>query len=140
MKRVSEMTDDEVRDLAGSRVVPEYSVKDTAERAAEAVRLLNYLTLPGDGAPGLRYPADLYDIAASLKAAPARMPQLFAQLARWLQEELAAGRIAHDGGLDPAEPVREVCGDLADADEAASALAAALDRVHNGMARLRANT
>jgi hypothetical protein len=138
MKRVKDMTDDEVRDLPGGPY-PEYAVQDTAERSAEAVRLLNYLSLPQDGTPGLRYPADVYDIVASLKTGVQRHPQLLSQLSGWLWAEHTAGRVAHDTQPDPADATIEARTALAEAESLAYAYAEALNRAHNAMAGLKAN-
>jgi len=137
-KRVSEMTDDEIRDLAGVRDAPEYAVRDTAERAAEAVRLLNYLTLPGDGAPGLEFPSDIYDIVARLKTATQRMPQLLGQMSGWLAAQEESGRVAHDSGRDALGYVTEVRAALAEAAEFAGLLEEALNRAHNASSGLKA--
>jgi hypothetical protein len=139
MKRIKDMTDDEVRDLPGGPY-PKYAAQDTAERAAEAIRLLNYLSLPQDGAPGLRWPADLYDIVASLKVAAMREPQTFRQMSLWLGEQHAAGKVAHDSGEPAGGHVAAVRAALDTAEDAAGVLAEALNRVHNALAGLRAST
>ena len=74
-----------------------------ADTAAEAVRALNYATLPGQG--GLTYPGDAYDLLAALGTLAERLPQLCQQVARWLTDEQRAGHLvegAHGpcGGSD----------------------------------------
>jgi hypothetical protein len=135
-KRVSEMTDDEIRDLAGSGRSPEYSVKDAADRAAEAVRLLNYLTLPGDGAPGLEYPSNVYDIVASIKIAVQRMPQLFGQMSGWLAGQYEADKVGHDGGEDARKDVDSTRHWLEAAANLAGELEAVLNSAHTASAHL----
>jgi hypothetical protein len=71
------------------------------------VRTLNYLT--GAGGPvDLEYPADLYEVVGSLKVAAARLPQLFGQMAAWLESQHTAGQVAHDSGSDASEYVTAV--------------------------------
>lgn len=59
--------------------------------AAETVRALNHATFPRSSR--LTYPGDVYDVLGSLKVMAERLPQLCAQLARFLTGELAAGRV-----------------------------------------------
>ena len=93
------------------------------------MRKLNYQTGAGETVE-LEYPGDLYSIVANLKIATQRMPQLFAQMARWLEAEHAAGRIAHDSGGDPDEYVAAVVDALGRAGEDATTLEASLDTAH----------
>lgn len=77
--------------------------RQLADTAAEAVRALNYATLPGQG--GLTYPGDAYDLLAGLGTLAERLPQLCQQVARWLTDEQRAGHLvegAHGpcGGSD----------------------------------------
>lgn len=137
-KRVSEMTDEEIRDMCGSRVVPDYAGRQAADRAAEAVRLLNYLTLPGDGYPGLRYPADAYDIIGGVKVMAQRLPQLLTQVAGWLEAEQKAGRIAHDSGGSAQQSVTTTCSRLAGAAAAAETVADLLASAQNEASHLKA--
>lgn len=109
-----------------------------ADQAAEAMRALNYLTLPREGAPGLEYPGDVYEVVASLKILAQRLPQLFGQLSLWLGEQHAAGKVGHDSGEDAAEHVRQVRYWLDTAETCAHELAGALDKVHNASAGLKA--
>ena len=80
------------------------SPRDTvtlARTAAEAVRSLNHATL---GSGGLAQPADAYELIGELSLAAAGLPQLLAQVGRWLASALEAGRLGHDLGADPAPP------------------------------------
>lgn len=140
MKRVKDMTDDEVRDLCGSGDYPEHAARDAADRVAETVRLLNYLSLPHDGAPGLTYPGDMYDIVASLKVAVQRMPQLFQQLSLWLGEQYALGNVGHDSRQDPAPYVAKVREFLDTGIGPAEELERALNVAHNYSSGLMAST
>ena len=114
------------------------SARMRADEAAEAIRALNYATLPREGAPGLEYPGDVYEIVASLKTAVQRMPQLFGQLSLWLGQQHAVGKVAHDSGQDAAEYVREVRYWLDTAETCAGELAGALGNAHNASAGLKA--
>lgn len=136
-KRISEMTDDEIREMAGTGHAPQYAVQDTGERAAEAIRQLNYLTLPGDGAPGLTNPSDVYDVIGSLKVTARRMPQLLRQLSLWLGEQNAAGRVAHDGREAPGPYVADVRELLDAAEGYAGELEAILNRAHSASSGLK---
>jgi hypothetical protein len=59
------------------------------EEAAEAIRALNYATLPGAGE--LMFPADAYETAGVLAVLAARLPQALAQLSAFLQEQVVSG-------------------------------------------------
>jgi hypothetical protein len=58
-----------------------------ARTAAGAVRSLNHATLGGDG---LGQPADAYELIGELSLAAAGLPQLLAQVGRWLASVAAA--------------------------------------------------
>ena len=73
-----------------------------ARTAAGAVRSLNHATLGGEG---LDQPADAYELIGELALAAAGLPQLLAQVGRWLASALAAGRLGCDDGTDPAGAV-----------------------------------
>ena len=70
-----------------------------AQITAEAVRGLNHATFPR--AVGLSEPATVYRVLGELATAANRLPQLLTQLARWLDAENTAGRLAHDSGSLP---------------------------------------
>ena len=112
------------------------TAREVADQAAEAIRSLNYLTLPAEGAPGLEFPSDVYDIVAGVKIAAQRMPQLFGQLSDWLSHEYEADRVGHDSGEDPVVQLIEVNDALAAAAAAAQRLEDALNRAHNASAGL----
>ena len=96
-----------------------------ADLAAEAVRFLNYATGSHSGA-GLRYPATVYTVTANLAEAAHRMPQLYDQLTRWLESELAAGHLACDDRTPPGPAVSIAAGQLARAAQLAARLGDAL--------------
>jgi hypothetical protein len=73
-----------------------------ARAAAGAVRSLNHATLGGEG---LEQPADAYELLGELALAAAGLPQLLAQVGRWLASALAAGRLGCDDGTSPAGAV-----------------------------------
>jgi hypothetical protein len=111
---------------------------DVSDEIAELVRKLNYQTGAGDTVE-LEYPGDLYSVVANLKIAAQRMPQLFAQMARWLEAEHAAGRVAHDRGGDPGEYVAAVVDALGRAGDDATTLGASLDTAHEMSSGLKAS-
>jgi hypothetical protein len=102
-----------------------------AELIAEGMRYLNYATAPGAG--GLENPGDVYSLLGALGDVPGRMPQLLGQIAAWLQDESAAGRIGIDRG-SVTEAVAEVCMALSEATMAAGRVRAGLDRAHQATA------
>ncbi len=104
-----------------------------AGQAAEAIRALNHATR-GDG---LEYPADVYEVVASLKLMEQRLPQLYGQLASFLAAENEAGRVAHDMGEPSGPYVTETIAALADAKLSTAATAEALDAAHNACAGLK---
>jgi len=113
----------------------EYATSDDTVRlartAAEAVRGLNWLT--GHDA-GLSQPSAAYDLTSALALAAARLPQLLTQLERWLGHALAAGRLGHDLGEDPAAAIDAAAVFLSDARASASALAGDLDAAQQYLA------
>jgi len=70
-----------------------------AEITAEAVRALNHATFPR---AALSEPATVYRLLGELATAAHRLPQLCSQLARWLDAENTAGRLADDHDLQSA--------------------------------------
>jgi hypothetical protein len=70
-----------------------------ARTAAETIRALNHATL---GGRGLAQPADAYQLLGELSLAASRLPQLLAQIRRWLDGALAAGQLGCDDGTEPA--------------------------------------
>ena len=91
-----------------------------ARTAAGAVRSLNHATLGGQG---LAQPADVYELIGELALAAAGLPQLLAQVDRWLASALAAGRLGCDDGTDPAGAVSGAWLFISDARNTAAALA-----------------
>lgn len=102
-----------------------------ARTAAEAIRGLNHATRHR---AGLDQPAVAYDILGSLALAASRLPQLLGQIARWLDQALAAGRLDHDLGEDPAHAADAAAVFLGDAAASAAALAGDLDAAQQQLA------
>jgi hypothetical protein len=102
-----------------------------ARTAAGAVRSLNHATL---GGTGLAQPADAYELIGDLSLAAAGLPQLLAQIGRWLASALAAGRLGCDDGTDPAAAISGAALSLSDARAAAAALARDLDHAQQQIA------
>lgn len=92
----------------------ELTIAQLAEQAAESIRALNHLTLPGGA---LSDPADACEVVASLARATGRAPQLLGQLSRWLGSEHRAGQMR----LDAWSP-------MADVSEAVTAAVVALTK------------
>ena len=102
-----------------------------ARTAAEAVRGLNHLT--GHDA-GLGQPSAAYDITGALALAASRLHQALAQITGWLDRALAAGRLGHDLGEDPAEAIGAAGIFLGDAGLSAAALAEDLGQAQQQLA------
>jgi len=102
-----------------------------ARTAASAVRSLNHATLGGDG---LAQPADAYQLIGELSLAAAGLPQLLAQVGRWLAAVLAAGRLGCDDGTEPAAAISGAWLFISDARASAAALAHDLDQAQQQLA------
>ena len=102
-----------------------------ARAAAGAVRSLNHATLGGEG---LAQPADAYELLGELSQAAAGLPQLLAQVGRWLAAALAAGRLGCDDGADPAVAVSGAWLFISDARSTAAALARDLGHAQQQLA------
>jgi hypothetical protein len=102
-----------------------------ARTAAEAVRGLNHLTRHD---AGLDQPSDAYDLIAALALAASRLPQLLAQTGLWLDRALAARRLGHDFGEDPASAVEATGFFLGDARASAATLASDLSQAQQQLA------
>ena len=104
-----------------------------ARTAAEAIRGLNWTT---NCHAGLDQPSVAYDVLGALSQAAARLPQLTAQITRYLGHALAAGALGHDRGEDPALDVEGAVIFLDDARLSAAALAGDLDAAQQQLARI----
>ena len=113
------------------------TASEAAQEAADAIKALNYATLPHEDYPGLEFPSDVYDVIGSLKNAMQRMPQALEQCSLWLGEQNAAGKVGHDSGADPGQDVGNTRY-LLDTTAAtmAAELAAVLNRAHSASAHL----
>src|SRR5271165_3728864 len=102
-----------------------------ARAAAGAVRSLNHATL---GSGGLAQPADAYELIGELSLAAAGLPQLLAQVGRWLASALEAGRLGCDDGADPGAAVGGARLSLSGARASAAALARDLGQAQQQLA------
>jgi hypothetical protein len=102
-----------------------------ARTAAAAVRSLNHATLGGQG---LAQPADAYGLLGELSLAAAGLPQLLAQVGRWLAAALAAGRLGCDDRTDPVSAVSGAWLFISDARASAASLARDLDHAQQQLA------
>jgi hypothetical protein len=107
-----------------------------ARTAAEAVRGLNWLT--GHDA-GLGQPSVAYDITGTLALTASRLPQLLTQIERWLGHALAAGRLGHDLGEDPAAAIDAARVFLGGARLSADALTGDLNQAQQHLALINGN-
>jgi hypothetical protein len=73
-----------------------------ADTAAEAIRALNYATLPAAGT--LTGPADVYDVVGALGSLTGRLPQVLSQLQSFLAGEHAAARVRIVDGPHTGDP------------------------------------
>ena len=99
--------------------------------AAGAVRSLNHATLGGQG---LDWPADAYELIGELSQAAAGLPQLLAQVGRWLAAALAAGQLGCDDGAAPVAAVSGAWMFICDARASAAALARDLGQAQQQLA------
>jgi len=107
-----------------------------ARTAAEAIRRLNHVTRHQ---PALGQPATAYDILGALSLGASRLPQLIGQIAGHLGQALAAGRLGHDLGEDPAHAIDVAAVFLNDARGSAAALAGDLDAAQHQLAPVNGN-
>jgi hypothetical protein len=77
---------------------------------------------------------DAYELIGELALAAAGLPQLLAQVGRWLASALAAGRLGCDDGADPAAAVSGARLFISDARNAAAALARDLGQAQQQLA------
>ena len=115
---------DDFRQLTGLDQATSDDTLRLARTAAEAIRGLNRLT---GHQTGLGQPSAAYDVIGALAQAASRLPQALSQVTRWLGQALAAGRLGHDLGEDPAASIAAAAVFLGDARMSAAALAGDLD-------------
>jgi hypothetical protein len=116
---------------------PAYSPQNTrtvAERMAEDARYLNYASGPHRDT-ALQYPSDVHAVTGDLAMMASRLPQLLGQLAAWLQDQSAAGKISVDQG-SVIETVADASRWLQRANDGAAALSYGLDQAHQAMAAM----
>jgi hypothetical protein len=122
---------DDFRQLTGLDQATSDDTITLARTAAEAIRGLNHATRQQ---AGLGQPSAAYDIIGALALAASRLPQAFTQITRWLDQALAAGRLGHDLGEDPAEAIDATGIFLGDASMSAAALAQDLNHAQQQLA------
>jgi hypothetical protein len=127
---------DDFRQLTGLDQATSDDTITLARVAAEAIRGLNWLT--GCEA-GLGQPSAAYDVIGALALAASRLGQAFTQITRWLGQALAAGRLGHDLGEDPAEAIDATGIFLGDASMSAAALAQHLNQAQQELALINGN-
>jgi hypothetical protein len=104
-----------------------------ARTAAEAIRGLNWTTRCD---AGLDQPAVAYDIIGALSQAASRLGQLLRQITSYPGQSLAAGRLGHDHGGDPAPDVNGAGIFPGDARLSAAALAGDLSQARELLAAI----
>lgn len=115
------------------------TVPHLAEQAAETIRTLNHRTRPCSDA--LTDPLDAAETIAALARLASRLPQLFDQLAGWVQSQQHAGRLRLDPSVpepDPAHTVHALTATLQQAIHSTHRAAHALDTAHQHIAHLAA--
>ena len=127
---------DDFRQMTSSGETASDDTIALARTAAEAIRGLNHATRCD---AGLGQPAAAYDILGALSLAASRLPQLLTQITGYLDRALAAGRLGHDLGEDPAHAVDAAVVFLDDARGSAAALAGDLDTAQQQLAPVNGN-
>jgi hypothetical protein len=122
---------DDFRQLIDLDQATSHDTITLARTAAEAIRGLNWLT--GREA-GLAQPSAAYDVIGALALAASRLGQAFTQITPWLDQALAAGRLGHDHGEDPAGAIDAAGIFLGDASMSAAALAQDLNQAQQQLA------
>jgi|SRR5664279_876833 len=103
------------------------------EQAADTLRELNHHTRDGDA---FADPAELCWLLADLNTTAQRLPQLLAQLSRWLNQQHANATVRADNSDCPGELVAAATAALTSAANHARRLAADLDTAHQHAAHL----
>jgi hypothetical protein len=122
---------DDFRQMTSSGQLTSDDTVALAHAAAEAIRGLNHATRHE---AGLGQPSVAYDVLGALSLAASRIGQALAQITRYLDRALAAGRLGHDHGQDPAHAVEATAIFLGDATASAAALAGDLDAAQQQLA------
>lgn len=106
--------------------------------AAENVRAFNHDS--HDMKPGWQYPPNAYDAIGSLSTLAGTLEQAVRQSVWPVIHTFEQGRIRLDGGGVAARAVRELVAARNDAQAAAAALAAAVQRMHNAVSPMGLDT
>jgi len=122
---------DDFRQLTGLDQATSDDTITLARTAAEAIRGLNWLT---GRETGLGQPSAAYDVIGALAQAASRLHQALAQITGWLDQALAAGRLGHDLGEDPAGAIGAAGTFLRGASMSAAALAQHLNQAQQQLA------
>lgn len=122
---------DDFRQLTGLDQATSDDTITLARTAAEAIRGLNWLT---GRETGLGQPSAAYDVIGALAQAASRLQQALAQITGWLDRALAAGRLGHDLGEDPAGAIGAAGTFLRGASMSAAALAQHLNQAQQQLA------
>ena len=113
--------------------------KDLADQAADVIRALNHVTLPGAADYG--YPADVSVVIGSLGRLVRDLPQSLRQAGRWLADAHARGAVRDVDAGTEAETAQTVCAVILELSEAATHVGRAahsLHKAHAPAARLAA--
>ena len=122
---------DDFRQLTGLDQATSDDTITLARTAAGAIRGLNWLTRHQ---AGLGQPSAAYDVIGALALAASRLHQALAQITSWLDQALAAGRLGHDLGEDPAEAIDAAGIFPGDTSMSAAALAQHLNQAQQQLA------
>jgi hypothetical protein len=107
-------------------------------KAAEQVRQFNHDTIAtGDG---WQYPPHAYDAIGSLAYLVRMLPQAIEQTMHPVERTHQDGRVAVDGGGDPARAVAMLRAAISDAANLARDLSVAVDRAHSAVSPMGLDT
>jgi malonyl CoA-acyl carrier protein transacylase len=127
---------DDFRQVTGLDQRTDGDTVTLARTIAEAIRGLNHATRCD---AGLGQPAAACDILGALSLAASRLPQLLTQITGYLDRAMAASRLGHDLGEDPAHAIDAAAIFLEDARGSAAALAGDLDAARQQLAPVNGN-
>jgi hypothetical protein len=112
---------------------PEHT-REVANLFDACSKFLTYASMPGRR--GLEYPADVYSLVADLYSATSRFPQVCDQLERFLEAQVATGRLYEAQGRVVPVQAGKAIRHLGQAGDAARALTRALQAVQADIAGL----
>ena len=107
--------------------------REIADRAADAIRILNHATFPG--AAAYESPADVSAVIGSLASLFHGLPQSLRQAARWLADAHARGVVRDVEAATETETAQAVCTVIIGLSDAATHAGRAADRLRDAHIR-----